>query len=785
MSKTLRCSRSRYTGYRCPASVGWRAGAYAVLQIVVGLAVTGGSLDAQQVRGRVLSAGDGSPIRGAAVRTEGGGTWTTTNASGSYTLNLNPGFHVLEASSLGHRTVRQEVTVGGAQATTLDFNLETRPLAVDGISVSVLRPDLLPEASLAGREVEETNPKDVGELLRAVDGVEAVRRGPLGLDPVVRGLRETEVGTYLDGARMFPAGPARMDSPLTHLDPSAIRSIQVVKGPYALTWGAGNLSAVRVETQPLPQADARPAGSLAAGYDSNIRASETTGRILGKRGRVSYFATGAWREGKDYESGGAVPIPGNFKSWEGRGKLGFDLGDQSTLVVSGGYQEQGPIDYPGRLLSADFFETTNFWAQYNWSGLGTVRGIDVQAYRNAVDHGMTNEGKPTAMDMPGRTPPFALDVTVDSRMTVAGGRAAADLYLNDSWSGEVGGDVYLSNRDATRFVRRASNQMLLFEDRMWPDAGINDGGVFGRLAWSSGRTRIAGTVRGDFVSASAPVSEVSDFFLMNVATDLDASETNLSGALTVSTDLSSNWTLALSAGSAVRTADASERYSDRVPASKAQTSAEFVGNPQLSPERSNQADLWLDGSFERFAVHAGLFGRTIDDYITIEATGLPQRLPLSPPIVYQYVNGEAKFWGMDASFSVALNNVLTADAGLTYLWGKDTALNEPVIGVAPLRTSLGLRFEEPLGRYYVEGSLELVAKQDRVSSSRGETASPGYQTGDLRAGVSLTDGVTLRAGVLNIWDTDYHDHLNAKNPFLGVPVPEPGRVTFIDLVWSF
>jgi iron complex outermembrane receptor protein len=78
-----------------------------------------------------------------------------------------------------------------------------------------------------------------------------------------------------------------------------------------------------------------------------------------------------------------------------------------------------------------------------------------------------------------------------------------------------------------------------------------------------------------------------------------------------------------------------------------------------------------------------------------------------------------------------------------------------------------------------------VVKQDRVSISRGETATPGYQTGDVRAGVSLANGVTLRTGVLNVWDTDYHDHLNAKNPFLGIPVPEPGRVVFLDLVWSF
>jgi iron complex outermembrane receptor protein len=452
------------------------------------------------------------------------------------------------------------------------------------------------------------------------------------------------------------------------------------------------------------------------------------------------------------------------------------------LVVGGGYQEQGPIDYPGRLLNADFFESTNFSAQFNWSGLGTVRGLEIQAYRNAVDHGMTNAGKPTAMDMPGRMPPFALDITVASAMTVAGGRAAADLVLNDAWSAEVGGDVYLTNRDATREIRRASTDMLMFTSLMWPDADIDDIGVFGRLAWTNGQTRVAGTVRGDFVSASAPTA--SDYFLENVGTDLDESETNLSGALTVSTDLTPNWTLALGGGTVVRTADASERYSDRVPASKAQMAAEFMGNPQLAPERSWQGDVWVDGSFERFAVHVGAFARKIDDYITIEATGLTKLLPLSPNTVFQYVNGEATFRGVDASVTAAVTEGLTFDAGVTYLRGQDTELAEPALGVAPFRTSFGLRYEEPLGRFYVEGSVNLVAEQKRNALTRGETETTGYETGDVRAGYGLPNGVTIRVGVLNVWDENYVDHLNAKNPFNGIQIAEPGRVLFVDVAWS-
>ena len=752
---------------------------------LVGLALmaSASALEAQHVLGRVLS-GTGGPLSGAVVQARGTDVWTTTGASGDFMLILHAGTFEVEVSALGYRTAVVEMTVGDeGQTARTDIRLEARPLALDGISVSVLRPDLLPESSLAGKQVEEANPKDAGELLRALNGVEAVRRGPLGLDPVVRGLRETQVGTYLDGARMFPAGPARMDSPLTHLDPSAIRSIEVVKGPYALTWGAGNLSAIRVETQPLPRAESRVRGSLAAGYDTNLGASETTGKAFGKNGPVSYFLHGAFREGNNYESGDGTLVQADFESWEGRGKFGFDLGEGSTLVVSGGYQEQGPIDYQGSLLNAEFFESTNLSAVYTLEAHGRVRGLNLQVYRNNVDHGMTNVGKPTRLPMDGRLPPFALDITVDSHMSVSGGRAAVDLHVNDAWSAQVGGDAYFTNRDADRTIARLDNGMVMFQDMMWPDADISDVGAFARLAYSSRGLRLAGTARGDFVSASAPTA--SDFFLANVGTDLEAAENNLSGAVTASYDLTGNWTLALGLGSVVRTADASERYSDRIPASKAQMAAEFMGNPNLDPERSVQGDAWLDGRFDRFAVHVGLFGRKIYDYITIQETGLPKRLPLSPNTVFQYINGKATFRGFDASATAALSELVTLDASVSYLHGNDDQLNEPALGVAPLRTSFGVRYEEAAGRFYAEGVVNLVAEQDVVSSMRGEVATGGHQTGDLRAGFGLTNGITVRTGVLNLWDTEYSDHLNAKNPFNGIPIAEPGRVLFLDLAWSF
>ena len=658
-------------------------------------------------------------------------------------------------------------------------------LAMVQVQASALSPDLRPETQLDRQEIREASPRDPGELVRQLPGVDAVRRGPVGLDPSVRGLRETEVGVYLDGTRMFPGGPARMDSPLSHVDPSTMRDIQVVKGPYALTWGAGNLTAIRVTTQELPPPVTGPLhGTLTSGYDGNYAATNVAGSAFGSGGRASYWVHGAWRDGNNYTSGNGTLVPAEFHSSEARGKLGWRTGDASMFTVGGGYQGQGPIDYPGRLLNADFFHTWTTNADWTLRrDDGTLRGLQAQAYVNAVHHGMTNAGKPTALADPDRMPPFALDVKVNAHVRVAGGRVSADLAPSPDWRLTAGGDVYSADRDAVRRIRRAGSGMLMFEDLMWPNATITDGGVYLQGTHALGdAVSASATGRVDFVRATA--DSVSEFFRQNSTGNLKSTETNLSGAFTVRADLSPVWTLSLGIGSAVRTADATERYSDRVPASKAQTSAEFVGNPQLAPERSTQGDVWLEGRWRRTSLQLNAFGRRVTDYITLEPTALPRRLPLSPSIVYRYVNGNATYWGAEASLGVTVAPPLLLSLGGSWLWGDNTTLDEPALGVAPWRADVGLRFE-PDTRYYLQGTTHLVGRQDRVETTAGEQPTPGYTTVELRGGFRPTSALELRAGVQNLTDVQYVNHLNARNPFTGDRVAEPGRVVFVSATWVY
>ena len=93
-----------------------------------------------------------------------------------------------------------------------------------------------------------------------------------------------------------------MDSGLSHISPHALQSLRVVRGPYALTWGAGTLSAIRAETfKPAFGGDGFQVGGRVGGdYGSNLQ-NPVIGRVFfagsRRRGTVSGrdVASEGWR----------------------------------------------------------------------------------------------------------------------------------------------------------------------------------------------------------------------------------------------------------------------------------------------------------------------------------------------------------------------------------------------------------------------------------------------------------------------------------------------------------
>jgi iron complex outermembrane receptor protein len=300
-----------------------------------------------------------------------------------------------------------------------------------------------------------------------------------------------------------------------------------------------------------------------------------------------------------------------------------------------------------------------------------------------------------------------------------------------------------------------------------------------------GRTRFGGTLRVDFFRSSA--GELSQFFLDNTTGSLDQDDTNLSAAFSASVRVGEVWTVTTGLGRAVRHPTTLELYSDRVPATKFQISAEFMGNPGLEPEASLELDVGAVARFDRMQLDLDVFYRNIDDYITVVPDPtVPKLLPMSPDTVYRYVNAEARFLGGEARLVGQAGVRWQWRASLGYVWAEDTLLDEPVLGIPPLEAEAGVRYQT-LGkrRIWVDVGGWYAARQDRVAVSRFEAETPGWAVLNVWSGMALSQRIELRAGILNALDRDYANHLNSPNPFTRERIPERGRTGYLTVRATF
>ncbi len=695
-----------------------------------------------------------------------------TDAEGRFAMGpLPPGTYTVEVNALGYRPERRDVAVAEGEEVVVAFRLQPPEVTLESIEALVLRRSLQPGAGLTTRRLREINTGEIGEWLRVLPGGDAGRRGGLVFEPTIRGLWGNQIGVYVDGARFLAGSPYGLDTPLGLFDPYTISSLEVVEGPYALTWGAGALSAIHLETRDAAPSPSYLRGEAQLGNTSRLRAIEAAGALADSTGAVAYRLQGAYRTGDDYEDGDGQRVPADFRAVTVRGRASYWFARSARLVVHGGYQDRRDLDLPGGALDGGASEAADGSVRFQAvRPAGLLRALDAKAYWNRRTQALQNKIQLDAEE------PL---VAVETEHTLAGGRLAAHLIPVEGLAVEVGGDVYSVLHNAVR--REDAPVPLRPETPVLQDARLTNIGLFASGTRTFGRVEATGAVRVDVVQARADETSA-----VASSADLDVTETNVSGAFALAADLSSVWNVSVGVGSVVRTADAYERFADRAPLRQATFLTRVRGNPALKPERSTQADLWLRATYPRLDVRLNAFVRRLSDYITIDAVTdeiIPPATLAAPP---SYVNSTGTFYGVEASVRYALvGRFVTMRLGGSYLWGRDETLDKPALGVAPASVEVGWRADAPGNLFFFEILLRGVFEQERVAALRGETPTDGYVTADLRVGLLLPNSVSLWLGLDNLADAAYANHLNALQPLTGGRLAEPGRRFHLRLRYMF
>ncbi|MFK3773668.1 TonB-dependent copper receptor [Pseudomonas sp. NPDC089406] len=626
-----------------------------------------------------------------------------------------------------------------------------------------------------------TNPKDPrqpvpasdgADYLKTIPGFSAIRAGGTNGDPVLRGMFGSRLNILTNGGVMLGACPNRMDAPTSYISPETYDRLTVIKGPQSVIWGpGGSAGTILFEREPekFGELGSRVNASLMAG--SNGRFDKVLDAAAGNSLGYARFV-GNQSHSDDYEDGNGDTVPSRWNKWNGDVALGWTPDADTLLELTAG-KGDGEARYAGRGMDGAQFKRESLGLRFEKSNLGEVLDkLEAQVYYNYADHVMDNYSLRTPSGTGMMAGPMA--AAVDRRTL------GARIKATWRWA-----DVQLiSGIDAQTNEHRARSAMGIdtYKDKPWDkDADFHNYGAFGELTWYlTGDNRLISGARLDRASAK-------DYRSDSATNGNTRADTLPSGFVRYEHDLAAvPATTYIGLGHAQRFPDYWELFSpDQGPAGSRNAF------DSIKPEKTTQLDFGIQYQGERLEAWASGFVGQVRDYILFDyRTGM---MGMSST---QAQNIDARIMGGELGAAYKLTENWKADATLAYAWGKNSSDGKALPQMPPLESRLGLSYSRDA---WSVGSLwRVVAAQNRIAENQGNVVGKDYQKSggfgvfSLNGAYKVSRNLKLSAGVDNLFDKAYAEHLNlAGNAGFGYPaadpqpVNEPGRTLWTKVDFSF
>ena len=627
---------------------------------------------------------------------------------------------------------------------------------------------------------------DGADFLKSIPGFSVIRKGGSNGDPLLRGMAGSRLNVLVDGGQIGGGCPSRMDPPTAYISPELFDRVTVIKGPETVLHGPGNSAGTVLFDRDFKRYDAAGIsldGSLLGGsWGRNdqmvdVRAGTPT----------FYFGLSAnHTHAQDYEDGDGQRVHSSYDRWNADATLGWTPDDDTRVELTAG-QGNGQAAYAFSGMDGVKFLRKSVGLKLERTHVSsTVSKLSAQVYYNYADHVMDNYT--LRQPDPASMMPMAMASDVDRR--TVGGRVAANLELGQSLSGEVGLDGS-TNDHAARMGGPAGSMMGNYEDKpRLRDSRTSSVGAFGEftLHWAEKQRLISGArldwahARGYDLGMPAVSSGMGMGGGMNMVTttmtaDASRSSTLPSGFVRYERDLASSpTTFYAGIGHVERFPDYWELFGQHVDTS-------LAAFADTRPERTTQLDIGMQYRDRSLRAWVSGYVGVVDDFILLHyGQGM---------LASSYAsNVNARIAGGEAGMSYAFSPRWSADASLAYAWGENRSENRPLPQMPPLEARFGLNYDTGV---WSAGALWRVASaQHRVAPGEGNIVGQdlgptgGFAVFSLNGAYRLGSHMTLSAGIDNVFDKTYAEHVNAATVGLvgyanTVRVNEPGRTAWLKL----
>ena len=622
-------------------------------------------------------------------------------------------------------------------------HLKLNELVVTGVTGDTkLKNSTAPISIVSGKELRQTTSTNIIDAIAKQPGVSQITTGSGISKPIIRGLGYNRIIVMNEGVRQ--EGQQWGDEHGIEIDPQNVNSVEILKGPASLMYGSDAMAGVLILHGSPILLEGEMKATISTEYQTNNGLFDYSLNFAGHQKTFVWDGRFTDKMAHAYKNKYDGYVPGSqFK--ERAARLMFGLNDtwghthltgsvfhQTPSIVEGERDEEtGELECATDNIKT-YSKALPFQQIWHYKAVWDNSFNLPKGWLKAIVGYQQNQRQEFEESADEYELYFKLHtITYDVR------------YLSQEWNGwKMAGGI-------NGMWQQSLN---LGEEALIPEYKLFDIGGYATISKTMDNLTLNGGLRYD--------NRHIDFHSRNFG--------SVSGSIGAVWNVCQHTNLRLNIARGFRAPNMSELGSDGIHEG---TLRYEIGNPDLKPEYSWQADLGLDFSSEYISAQVALFANRIENYIFSERINKVMEEGFR---TYQYTQGDARLLGFEAGFDLHPIHSIHFQNTFSFVDAQQMNASEDAkylpMTPAPRWTS-ELKYEithhghTTLNNAYVALGLECnLAQNHYYKVDDTETRTPAYTLLSLSAGTDLNihkkKVAELYVTADNLLDCAYQNHLS-------------------------
>lgn len=652
--------------------------------------------------------------------------------------------------------------------------------------------------SISKEQLKNESIRDLGDYLRTIPNVSGVKKGGVSIDPVIRGLKFSQLNTILDnGIKIENGCPNRMDPVSSHVEAEEIEKIEIIKGPFVLRYGPSFGGVINLVTEkPKPFEKFEIHANALYGFETNWNGQKEHITIFGGNKKIYFLLSGGYKDYGNYKSGNSeghdTTYNTSFVKYNYSAKFGFAINKNQNILFSYNGVHGRNVLYPSLPMDERSDDTKIISLDYQLKNLSnTIKLMDIKLYNSNVDHVMDNSKRSN----------YSAKQMISEVIAInTGGRLELTAQIKKQKI-IAGIDFENISKDGTRTMSMIMmGTTSIKKSNLWNDGLVQNAGIFAEYSTTLSSFEINASIRGDYNKATSgdTLKIIKDD--INYFNDVNSQYLNLSSNVGITKKINEWLNISVSVGRGTRSPNMLERYIKLMAVDY--DNFDYLGNPQLKPETNNEIDVTFKFTKANIGgIYLNGFYSLIQNYITGELLPSSVIMPQTSGVYgvkqfnnidfvtlkgfeFGYTSPEKYKYGgsMIAAYTYAIRpSVKKYLITGTQVTGSVIIKNDALSEIPPLEATASIYYKFLKGNLVPKISFRAVADQRHTSEAFYEPYTSGFGILNFSVKYKINKYSSITAGVNNIFDRSYYEHLNRKIIGTTGKLYEPGRIFFVNL----